>query len=157
MPAFQIPPNARRWLLGLWALSGLATLTLELVWMRQMALHAGNTVTASTLVTAVFFACAAMGNLLGVEERLRGGYMAENRRGGFGFQALPTLSIGAVKLVHGDCESHREVAAAASAAKKQAKKRARNAANEPLGGSLFVERRRVGSFDTPQPSGRTLN
>lgn len=67
MPASQNPPNARRWLLGLWALSGLATLTLELVWMRQMALHAGNTVTASTLVTAVFFACAAMGNLLGAK------------------------------------------------------------------------------------------
>ena len=99
----------------------------------------------------------AMGNLLGVEERLRGGYMAENRRGEFGFQALPTLSIGAVRLVQGDCESHREVAAAASAAKKQAKKRARNAANEPLGGSLFVERRRVGSFDTSQSFGRVFN
>jgi diguanylate cyclase (GGDEF)-like protein len=99
----------------------------------------------------------AMGNMLGVEERLRGGYMAENRRGELSFQALPTLSIGAVKVGPGDCESHREVAAAASAAKKQAKKRAKNPANEPLGGSLFVERRRIGSADALQPVGRFLN
>ncbi len=99
----------------------------------------------------------AMSNLLGVEERLRGGYMAENRRGEFSLQALPTLSIGAVKISPGDCESHREVAAAASAAKKQAKKRAKDVANEPLGGSLFVERRRIGSFDVPQACARVFN
>lgn len=63
--------------MSLWALSGLSTLTLELVWMRQMALHAGNTVTASTLVTAVFFGCAALGNLLGA--RLTGGKVAPLR------------------------------------------------------------------------------
>lgn len=56
---------ARRSLMLLWALSGFATLTLELVWMREMALWAGNTVVAATLVTAVFFACAAAGNLWG--------------------------------------------------------------------------------------------
>ncbi len=98
-----------------------------------------------------------MGNLLGVEERLRGGYMAENRRGEFSFQVLPTLSVGAVKIMPGDCDSHRDVAAAASAAKKQAKRKAKDSANEPLGGSLFVERRRMGSFDTPQAFGRVLN
>jgi len=88
----------------------------------------------------------AVAGLLGVEERLRGGYMAENRRGELNFQALPTLSIGVVRIGAGDCESHREVAAAASAAKKQAKKRAKDAVSDPLSGSLFVERRRVGGY-----------
>jgi hypothetical protein len=98
-----------------------------------------------------------MANMLGVEERLRGGYMAENRRGEFSFQTLPTLSIGAVKVGSGDCESHREVAAAASAAKKQAKKKARDPASEPLGGSLFVERRRVGGVDAVSAPVRYMN
>ncbi len=48
----------------LWALSGFSTLTFELVWMREMTLWSGDTVTASTLVIAVFFLCAASGNLL---------------------------------------------------------------------------------------------
>ncbi len=86
----------------------------------------------------------AIANLLGIDERLRGGYMAENRRGELSFQASPTLSLGAVRVAAGECESHREVAAAASAAKKQAKKRARTADVEPSGGSLFIERRRLG-------------
>lgn len=51
--------------MGLWALSGFSTLTLEMVWMREIALWAGNTVIASTLVVAVFFASAAFGNLWG--------------------------------------------------------------------------------------------
>jgi diguanylate cyclase (GGDEF)-like protein len=99
----------------------------------------------------------AMGHLLGVEERLRGGYMAENRRGELSFQALPTLSIGAVKVGPGDCESHREVASAASAAKKQAKKKAKAAASDPLGGSLFIERRRLGAGEAVLSVARTLN
>ena len=99
----------------------------------------------------------AMGNLLGIEERLRGGYMAENRRGELTLQTLPTLSIGAVKVLAGDCESHREVAAAASAAKKQAKKKAKDSASEPLGGSLFVERRRIGSAEAPATPMRYMN
>jgi diguanylate cyclase (GGDEF)-like protein len=99
----------------------------------------------------------AVGNMLGVEERLRGGYMAENRRGEFSFQALPTLSIGAVRIGHGECESHREVAAAASAAKKQAKKKAKDASTEPLGGSLFVERRRMGALEAIPSGGRVWN
>ena len=98
-----------------------------------------------------------MGNLLGIEERLRGGYMAENRRGELTLQTLPTLSIGAVKVLAGDCESHREVAAAASAAKKQAKKKAKDSASEPLGGSLFVERRRIGSAEAPATPMRYMN
>ena len=92
----------------------------------------------------------AVGNMLGVEERLRGGYMAENRRGEFALQALPSLSIGAIRVASGECDSHREVAAAASDAKKQAKKKLRGSAGDGAGcsnGSLFVERRRLGAGD----------
>lgn len=99
----------------------------------------------------------AVGNLLGIDERLQGGYMAENRRGEVSFQGLPTLSIGAVRVGQGECESHREVAAAASAAKKQAKKKAKAAASDPLGGSLFIERRRLGAGEAVLPVARTLN
>lgn len=87
----------------------------------------------------------SMGVMLSPEERAHGGYMAENRRGELSFQALPTLSIGAVRVAPGECESHREVAAAASAAKKQAKKKAKDPASEPFGGSVFIERRRAGN------------
>ena len=86
----------------------------------------------------------AMCGLLNLEEQSSGGYMAENRRGEMGFQALPTLSIGAARVGPGACESHREVAAAASAAKKQAKKKAKNEGKERFGGSIFVERRNLG-------------
>lgn len=55
----------RRRMLTLWGLSGFSTLTFELVWIREMALWAGSTVTAATLVTTVFFAAAAGGNLVG--------------------------------------------------------------------------------------------
>jgi len=106
-------------------------------------------------IISTFF--QAMGNMLGIEERLRGGYMAENRKGELSVQTLPTLSIGAVRVGAGDCESHREVATAASAAKKQAKKKAKDAANEPMGGSLFVERRRIGSPEALQPAIRYMN
>jgi diguanylate cyclase (GGDEF)-like protein len=78
------------------------------------------------------------------EESAHGGYMADNRRGEFGFQRLPTLSVGAVRVMPGQCESHREVAAAASAAKKQAKKRTKESSGG-IGGSVFIERRRLGS------------
>src|SRR5574343_87359 len=99
----------------------------------------------------------AVNNLLGVDERLRGGYMAENRRGELHFQALPTLSIGVVRIAPGDCESHREVAAAASAAKKQAKKRAKDVASDALSGNLFVERRRIGGYGEPVVVSHRLN
>lgn len=95
---------------------------------------------------------------LSPEERARGGYMAENRRGEIAFHPLPTLSIGAVKAVRGEYESHREVAAAASAAKKQAKKKAKSADSETLlGGSLFIERRRPGSVEAMRQALRTIN
>jgi diguanylate cyclase (GGDEF)-like protein len=99
----------------------------------------------------------AIKGLLNAEERAHGGYMAENRRGELGFQALPTLSIGAVRVGLGEYESHREVAAAASAAKKQAKKKAKNPASEPLGCSLFIERRRPGVSEEESQFARTLN
>lgn len=51
--------------MGLWGLSGFATLSLELIWMREMALWAGNTIMASMWVTTAFFGFTALGNLLG--------------------------------------------------------------------------------------------
>ena len=51
-----------------------------------------------------------------------------------------TLSVGAVRIRAGSFESHREVAAAASVAKKQAKKRGRESGTSG-GGNVFVERR----------------
>lgn len=97
----------------------------------------------------------AIDGLLSQEEKARGGYMAENRRGELTFNPLPTLSIGAVRAEAGAYESHREVAAAASAAKKQAKKKSRPVASENWGGSVFIERRSpaVGEI----LPGRTLN
>ena len=99
----------------------------------------------------------AMNGLLSTEERAHGGYMTENRRGELGFQALPTLSIGAVRVGPGECDSHREVAAAASSAKKQAKKKSRDPASEPLGSSLFIDRRRLGSGEIEALNSRFLN
>jgi spermidine synthase len=52
-------------MLLLWAVSGFSMLTLETLWMREVALRAGNTVIASTWVIAVFFTFAALGNLMG--------------------------------------------------------------------------------------------
>jgi len=99
----------------------------------------------------------AINSLMSPEERAHGGYMAENRRGELGFQALPTLSIGAVRVGPGECESHREVAAAASAAKKQAKKKSRNQFSEALGSSLFIDRRRPGAGEPENVLARALN
>jgi len=100
----------------------------------------------------------AIDGMLCPEERARGGYMAENRRGEITFHPLPTLSIGAVRVVAGEYESHREVAAAASAAKKQAKRKAKNADSETtIGGSLFVERRRPAASEATVQLVRTLN
>ena len=88
----------------------------------------------------------AMGKILNTEEWSQGGYMMENRRGELTFQGLPRLSIGAVRIGPGECESHREVAVAASVAKKQAKKKAKQAHNaKDPGGHIFVERRRLGA------------
>lgn len=69
-----------------------------------------------------------------------GSYLAENRRGQIVAQILPRLSIGVVRVEAACYESHREVVAAASDAKKQAKKEAKRG-NPPTSGSLFIERR----------------
>ncbi len=82
-------------------------------------------------------------SLTGIDAVAAGGYLAENRRGELALQRLPSLSVGAVRVNAGQCESHREVAAAASVAKKQAKKASKMPGRE-RGGSVFVERRRVG-------------
>lgn len=95
-------------------------------------------------------------SLSGLDERLQGGYLAENRRGELGLQALPTLSIGAVRVVRGQFDSHREVAAAASVAKKQAKKGAKQG-ERLIGGHVFIERRRGASETLPLAAGRALN
>lgn len=87
--------------------------------------------------------------LVGPEELAQGGYMAENRRGELGFQNLPTLSIGAVRIHPRQFESHREVSAAASVAKKQAKKGAKEQAHGVIGGTVFVERRRGPGGEAP--------
>ena len=98
----------------------------------------------------------AMAAMLSLEERAQGGYLAENRKGELGFQPLPSLSIGVVKVIPGDCESHREVAAAASAAKKQAKKRSREQLADSIQGAVFVERRRLQGYPENAPQ-RLLN
>lgn len=49
----------------LWGVSGFSILTLETVWMRQLALWIGNTAVAATLVMIVFFSSASFGNLFG--------------------------------------------------------------------------------------------
>lgn len=68
------------------------------------------------------------------------GYLAENRRGESQLHPLPTLSVGVVQVAPGECDSHHEVAAAASMAKKHAKKEGKMSAG---GGAIFVERRRL--------------
>ncbi len=57
--------KTRAALMALWALSGFCVLTLETVWIRELALRAGNTAVAAALVIAAFFASAALGNLAG--------------------------------------------------------------------------------------------
>jgi diguanylate cyclase (GGDEF)-like protein len=81
-------------------------------------------------------------SMVNANEHAQSGYLAENRKGELVLQALPTLSIGAVAVDAGEYESHREVAAAASVAKKQAKKAVKNMAGERVSGRVFMERRR---------------
>ena len=83
--------------------------------------------------------------MVNVNEHVQSGYLAENRKGELVLQALPTLSIGAVTVQPGEYESHREVAAAASVAKKQAKKAGKGLPGERVSGRVFMERRRPGS------------
>jgi diguanylate cyclase (GGDEF)-like protein len=80
-------------------------------------------------------------SMVNANEHAQSGYLAENRKGELVLQALPTLSIGAVAVDSGEYESHREVAAAASVAKKQAKKAGKQKIGERMNGRVFVERR----------------
>lgn len=74
------------------------------------------------------------GALFSAEDRARGGFAAEDRKGQMQVFPLMSLSIGAVPVEPGTFSTHSEVAAAATEAKRLAKR-------EP-GNSLFVERRR---------------
>ena len=75
------------------------------------------------------------------EDRERGGYLSDDRRGQKVFHPLISLSLGAVRVEPGQYASHHQIATAASDAKKQAKK--------IPGNCLFIERRQ-GSSSTGQ-------
>lgn len=72
------------------------------------------------------------------DDRQRGGYVSEDRRGRKVFHALIGLSLGVVRVDPGQYGSHHQIATAASEAKKQAKK--------IPGNSLFIERRQGASL-----------
>ncbi|MDO8412372.1 MAG: GGDEF domain-containing protein [Gallionellaceae bacterium] len=65
--------------------------------------------------------------------RAAGGYTIEDRHGNKVFHPLPSLSIGAVCILPGQFNSHHEVSAAATEAKRMAKR--------IIGNSLFIEKR----------------
>jgi diguanylate cyclase (GGDEF)-like protein len=77
--------------------------------------------------------------LFTAEDIAAGGYTTENRQGKQTFTPLVSLSIGVVPVLQPEGQhiykSHRQIATAAAAAKKQAKKIA--------GNSIFVERRTI--------------
>ncbi|WP_287631145.1 GGDEF domain-containing protein [Accumulibacter sp.] len=98
----------------------------------------------------------AMSRIGGANCHGHGGYMAENRKGELVSQAWPTLSVGAVRVNPGDCDSHREVAAAVSVAKKEAKKAGRSLPGKLPGGCVFVERRRSGQVEDARLAGSRL-
>ena len=72
------------------------------------------------------------------DDRERGGYISEDRRGRKIFHALISLSLGVVRAEPGQYLSHHQIATAASEAKKQAKK--------IPGNSLSIERRQGSSL-----------
>lgn len=67
------------------------------------------------------------------EDRLRGGYVSEDRRGEKVFHTLVSISLGLVKVEPGQYLSHHKIATATAEAKQQAKK--------IPGNSLFIDRR----------------
>ncbi|KRB89205.1 GGDEF domain-containing protein [Noviherbaspirillum sp. Root189] len=67
------------------------------------------------------------------QDRERGAYASENRRGRTVLHPLISISLGVVRVEPGNFLSHHQIAAAAADAKKQAKKIS--------GNSLFIERR----------------
>lgn len=68
-----------------------------------------------------------------IEDRVQGGYETEDRQGKKVFHPLTCLSMGAVWIEPGAFDTHHEISAAATEAKKQAKR--------TRGNSLFIERR----------------
>jgi diguanylate cyclase (GGDEF)-like protein len=76
-------------------------------------------------------------SLVREEHRRMGGYESEDRNGKIIFHPLTTLSIGAVRVEPGQFESHYEVSAAATVAKRMAK--------QMPGNSLFCEARQHGN------------
>lgn len=68
------------------------------------------------------------------EHLIAGGYSSEGRDGQIHFHPLTSLSIGAIEVAPGQFDSHHEVSAAMSMAKKMAK--------HIPGNSLFIEQRR---------------
>jgi len=91
------------------------------------------------------------------EDRARGGYVSEDRRGNKVFHPLVAMSLGIVKVGPGQYGSHHQIAAAATDAKRQSKK--------IPGNSLFIDRRQGPSSpenlpgkpdeaDTPPPTPR---
>ncbi|TAN48950.1 MAG: GGDEF domain-containing protein, partial [Methylococcaceae bacterium] len=68
------------------------------------------------------------------DDRERGGYVTENRKGEKEFHPLTSLSIGALEVAPGAFNSYLELSRSATEAKKMAKK--------TVGNSLFVDRRR---------------
>ncbi|HEY4072799.1 MAG TPA: GGDEF domain-containing protein [Herbaspirillum sp.] len=79
------------------------------------------------------------------EDRLRGGYFSEDRRGNKVFHPLVSLSIGAVRVEPLQYTSPHQIASAATRAKKLAKKIA--------GNTLFIEQRKTATIIEPlEPS-----
>lgn len=64
-PVRRAAPKLLPLLLPLYFLSGFCTLAVETLWIRALSVRLGNTVVTATLVLAVFFLCAALGNLWG--------------------------------------------------------------------------------------------
>ncbi|RZI43353.1 GGDEF domain-containing protein [Herbaspirillum sp. HC18] len=88
---------------------------------------------------------AAVPQFYATEDRERGGYLSEDRRGRKVFHSLISLSLGVVRVEAGQYGSHHQIATAASDAKKQAKK--------IPGNCLFIERRQGSSSPTwPYPA-----
>lgn len=84
--------------------------------------------------------------LLCKKDRVRGGFVTEDRRGQETFYPFPSLSIGAVMVHASELATHLDVSVAAADAKRQAKR--------TEGNSLFIERRNVigaASWETPAP------
>jgi diguanylate cyclase (GGDEF)-like protein len=81
--------------------------------------------------------------LFSEEDRQRGGFLAEDRRGDKQMFGLTSMSIGVVPVERATFNTHSEVAAAATDAKKMAKR-------EP-GNAMFVERRRYPASSIKPP------